>query len=105
MIEAYHGGAVPPALLSRMEVYKAMSDLHWSVWGFVQHAKGNPAEDFLAYGLDRLHLSRVRMRSADFSRHVGVVRNSGRPRSPKRARRTDPQTRKPVLEIPTPPTL
>ena len=23
-----------------------MSDLHWSVWGIVQHAKGNPAEDF-----------------------------------------------------------
>ena len=27
-----------------------MSDLHWSVWGFVQHAKGNPAEDSGATG-------------------------------------------------------
>lgn len=105
MIEAYRSGAVPPALPSRMEVYKAMSDLHWSVWGFVQHAKGNPAEDFLAYGIERLHRSRARMRSADFNRHVGVVRNSGRPRNPKRARRTNPETRKPVLETPRLPTI
>jgi thiamine kinase-like enzyme len=42
MMEIYHGIGLSPALYSRLELYKAMSDLHWSVWGFVQHAKGNP---------------------------------------------------------------
>ena len=58
MMEAYYGTGLSPALYSRLEVYKAMSDLHWSVWGFVQHAKGNPAEDFWSYGLERLGRSK-----------------------------------------------
>jgi thiamine kinase-like enzyme len=74
MVEAYRGGPAPPALYSRLEVYKAMSDLHWSVWGFVQHAKGNPAEDFWGYGLERLGRSRARMGGAEFGWHLGVVR-------------------------------
>jgi thiamine kinase-like enzyme len=77
MMEAYRGDAASSALYSRLEVYKAMSDLHWSVWGFVQHAKGNPAEDFWGYGLERLRRSEARMSSADFTHHLGVVRRSG----------------------------
>ena len=77
MMESYRGGTVSPALYSRLEIYKAMSDLHWSVWGFVQHAKGNPAEDFWSYGLGRLGRSKARMGSADFGWHLGVVRTSG----------------------------
>ncbi|HSK85321.1 MAG TPA: hypothetical protein VK902_18275, partial [Rubrobacter sp.] len=65
------------ALYSRLEVYKAMSDLHWSVWGFVQHAKGNPAEDFWSYGLERLGRSKTRMSGDDFGRHLSVVRMGG----------------------------
>jgi len=77
MMEAYRGGTVSPALYSRLEIYKAMSDLHWSVWGFLQHTKGNPAEDFWSYGLERLGRSRTRMGSADFTHHLGVVRTGG----------------------------
>jgi thiamine kinase-like enzyme len=77
MMEAYHGTKPSPALYSRLEIYKAMSDLHWSVWGFVQHAKGNPAEDFWGYGLERLGRSKARMGSADFGWHLGVVRTGG----------------------------
>ncbi len=77
MMEAYRGGTVSPALYSRLEIYKAMSDLHWSVWGFLQHAKGNPAEDFWSYGLERLGRSEARMGSADFTHHLGVVRTGG----------------------------
>jgi thiamine kinase-like enzyme len=66
MMEAYYGAKPSPALYSRLVIYKAMSDLHWSVWGFVQHAKGNPAENFWAYGLERLGRSKARMGSADF---------------------------------------
>ncbi len=100
MMEAYRGGAASPALYSRLEIYKAMSDLHWSIWGFVQHAKGNHAEDFRSYGLERLRRSRTRMSSTEFGRHVGVVRNGGRPRAPKRVYRADPETRKPVRSVP-----
>ena len=77
MMQSYYGTGLSPALYSRLEVYKAMSDLHWSVWGFVQHAKGNPAEDFRSYGLERLGRSKTRMSSADFSRHLSVVRTGG----------------------------
>jgi thiamine kinase-like enzyme len=77
MMEAYHGTGLSPALYSRLEVYKAMSDLHWSVWGFVQHAKGNPAEDFWSYALERLGRSKARMSGADFGRHLSVVRTGG----------------------------
>ena len=77
MMEAYYGARLSPVLYSRLEVYKAMSDLHWSVWGFVQHAKGNPAEDFRSYGLERLGRSKARMSSADFSRHLSVLRRAG----------------------------
>ena len=74
MMGSYYGTKPSPALYSRLEIYKAMSDLHWSVWGFVQHAKGNPAEDFWSYGLERLGRSKARMGGADFGRHLGVVR-------------------------------
>jgi thiamine kinase-like enzyme len=100
MMEAYCGGTASPALYSRLEIYKAMSDLHWSVWGFVQHAKGNPAEDFWSYGLERLGRSNARMSRAGFSRHLGVVRTCGRERAPKRAYRANPERRKPVHRTP-----
>jgi thiamine kinase-like enzyme len=77
MMEAYHGTGLSQALCSRLELYKAMSDLHWSVWGFVQHAKANPAEDFWSYGLERLGRSKTRMSGADFGRHLSVVRTGG----------------------------
>ncbi len=77
MMEVYYGTGLSPALYSRLEVYKAMSDLHWSVWGFVQHAKGNPAEDFRSYGLERLGRSKARISGADFGPHLSVVRTGG----------------------------
>ena len=76
MMEAYCGGTATPAPYSRLEVYKAMSDLHWSLWGFVQHEKGNPAEDFWGYALGRLECCKARMSSADFGPHLGTVRGT-----------------------------
>jgi hypothetical protein len=77
MMEAYYGRGLSSALYSRLEVYKAMSDLHWSVWSFVQRVKGNPAEDFWSYGLERLGRSKARMSGADFGRHLSAVRMGG----------------------------
>jgi thiamine kinase-like enzyme len=99
MMEAYHDGTASPTLYSRLETYKAVSDLHWALWGFVQHAKGNPAEDFWSYGVERLGRAKARMSSADFSRHLGVVGAGGRRSAPKRAYRVDPE-RKPVHRVP-----
>ena len=98
MVEAYRGGPGPPALYSRLEVYKAISDLHWSLWSLVQHAKGNPAEDFRAYGTERLRRARTRMGGADFGRHVGLIQAGGR--SPKRAERSGPERRQRARRVP-----
>ncbi len=74
MMEAYCGGAVPPAVFGRMVLYKAMCDLLWTLWGLIQHADGNPAEDFWAYAVNRLERCKALMGGADFGRHVDAVR-------------------------------
>jgi thiamine kinase-like enzyme len=91
MMDAYCGGTAAPTLYSRLEIYKAMSDLHWSLWGLVQHAKGNPAEDFWSYALARLERCKARMSSADFGPHLGAVREAGGPRPSERVYRIGPR--------------
>ena len=81
MLEAYCDGAVSPALYLRLELYKAMSDLHWSLWGFVQHTNDNPAEDFWSYAVGRLERCTARMSSANFDLHLDAVR-ADRPPTP-----------------------
>ena len=76
MMETYYGNPVPPALYSRLELYKTMSDLLWTLWGFIQHANDNPRDDFLTYALGRLERCKTRMGSTDFGRHLGAVRGS-----------------------------
>ena len=95
VMEAYFGANVSPSLYSRLEVYKAMGDLHWSLWGFVQHAKGNTTEDFWDYGLNRLRRSNTRMSSADFGRHLDLVRGGSRSRASKHAYRVEQERRMP----------
>src|SRR5829696_8039505 len=84
MMETYYGGPPPAALYSRLALYKTMSDLHWSLWAMVQHANGNPAEDFRTYATMRLERCKTRMGSADFGRYlaaVGTAVASARPRT------------------------
>jgi thiamine kinase-like enzyme len=95
MMEAYHGGGVSRTLYSRLELYKAMSDLHWTLWGFVQHANGNPAEDFWSYALERLERCKARMGSAGFGRHLSTVLAGRQPHTKTRAYRTNPEWRVP----------
>jgi thiamine kinase-like enzyme len=73
MMEAYCGGCAHPVLYSRLELYKAMSDLLWSLWGLIQYANGNPSDDFLAYAQGRLERCKARIGSEDFGRHLTVV--------------------------------
>ena len=54
-----------------MVIYKAMCDLLWTLWGLIQHANKNPAEDFWAYSLNRFERCKALMRSPRFRRAPG----------------------------------
>jgi thiamine kinase-like enzyme len=73
MIEAYYGADAPPALYSRLALYKALSDFLWALWGLIQHANDNPRNDFLTYALGRFGRCKALMSSTEFSRHVNTV--------------------------------
>jgi len=73
MMEAYCGGRVPQALYGRMVIYKAMCDLLWTLWGLIQHANKNPADDFWAYAIRRFERCKALMGAADFGRHLDAV--------------------------------
>ena len=74
----YFDGEPPAFDLGRMVLYKAMCDLLWTLWGVVQHANGNPAEDFWAYAVNRLDRCRRLMASDEFPRHVAAVQQGPR---------------------------
>ncbi len=74
MIRAYFGGEARPAERGRIVIYKAMCDLLWTLWGLLQLAGGNPADDFRAYADGRFARCKALMDGHDFSRHVEAVR-------------------------------
>ncbi len=76
LMQAYFGGVVPGRFYSRLELYKAAGDLLWSLWGLLQHANGNPADDFLAYARGRLVRCKERMDAPGFERHLEAVRRN-----------------------------
>lgn len=73
MMAAYFDGPPPPADLARMVIYKAMCDLLWTLWGLIQLADANPAEDFRAYADTRFARCRALMASPGFARHLVVL--------------------------------
>jgi thiamine kinase-like enzyme len=73
MMSAYFDGPPPPDQLGRMVLYKAMCDLLWTLWGVIQHANDNPAEDFWAYAVGRFERCRNLMAEPDFQRHIDAV--------------------------------
>lgn len=74
MLEAYFEGPAPEAELGRVIIYKAMCDLLWTLWGLIQHANGNPADDFQAYSLQRFQRCRALMATPAFATHLAAVR-------------------------------
>jgi thiamine kinase-like enzyme len=73
MLAAYFGGPPAPADLGRMVIYKAMCDLLWTLWGLLQLANQNPADDFRAYADTRFARCRALMASPDFARHLAAI--------------------------------
>jgi thiamine kinase-like enzyme len=74
MILAYFGGKPSALELGRIIIYKAMCDLLWTLWGLIQLANGNPADDFRAYADIRFTRCKALMETPDFARHVEAVR-------------------------------
>ncbi|RMF41813.1 MAG: LPS biosynthesis choline kinase, partial [Alphaproteobacteria bacterium] len=70
MLRAYFGGEARPEARGRMVIYKAMCDLLWTLWGLIQLANDNPAEDFRAYADTRFARCRALMATPDFAGHV-----------------------------------
>ena len=70
---AYFGREPSPAERGRMVIYKAMCDLLWTLWGLIQLANDNPADDFRAYADQRFARCRALMRTAEFSSAVEAV--------------------------------
>ncbi len=77
MMQAYFDGEPPADQLGRMVLYKAMCDLLWTLWGVIQHANKNPADDFWAYAVNRFARCQALMGEADFPRHLAAVERGG----------------------------
>jgi thiamine kinase-like enzyme len=77
-LNAYFGGRPPAFEAGRTVLYKAMCDLLWTLWGVVQFANDNPAEDFWAYSVNRLDRCRALMSSDAFPRGLEAVRRGPR---------------------------
>jgi thiamine kinase-like enzyme len=73
LLEAYFAG--PPSAFDggRMVIYKAMCDLLWTLWGLIQHANKNPADDFWAYAVNRFERCKRLMRSPEFANHLAAA--------------------------------
>ncbi|MFZ2508786.1 MAG: choline kinase family protein [Steroidobacteraceae bacterium] len=74
LLAAYFEGPVRPADFGRMVIYKAMCDLLWTLWGLIQHANGNPADDFWNYAVNRFARCRALMAAPDFAAHLAAIR-------------------------------
>jgi thiamine kinase-like enzyme len=74
LLAAYFGGPPPAAARGRMVAYKAMCDLLWTLWGLIQHADANPADDFWAYSVNRFDRCRRLMRSDGFAGNLAAAR-------------------------------
>ena len=73
LLRAYFGGEPPAHEVGRMVAYKAMCDLLWTLWGVIQHANGNPADDFWAYAVGRFQRCQALMAAPDYSRHLAAI--------------------------------
>jgi len=73
MLRAYFGGEATPGDRGRMVIYKAMCDLLWTLWGLIQLANNNPADDFRVYADGRFRRCRTLMGTAEFAEHIRAV--------------------------------
>ncbi|MDT8853969.1 phosphotransferase family protein [Paracoccaceae bacterium Fryx2] len=73
LLAAYFDGPASAADHGRMVIYKAMCDLLWTLWGLIQLADANPAEDFRAYADARFARCKALMASPGFAPHLAAI--------------------------------
>jgi thiamine kinase-like enzyme len=73
MLAAYFGAPASGFDRGRMVIYKAMCDLLWTLWGLIQLANDNPADDFRAYAERRFARCRALMGTRGFAASVAAV--------------------------------
>lgn len=73
LLATYFGGRPPADQVGRMVAYKMLCDLLWTLWGVVQHANGNPAEDFWSYAVNRFERCQRLMAEPGFARAVASI--------------------------------
>jgi thiamine kinase-like enzyme len=73
LLSAYFGGQVSNADHGRMVIYKAMCDLLWTLWGLIQLANQNPADDFRAYADHRFARCKDLLATQSFAQHIKAV--------------------------------
>jgi thiamine kinase-like enzyme len=73
MLTAYFGREATLAERGRVVVYKAMCDLLWTLWGLIQLANANPADDFRAYADTRFARCKTLMQHPDFAGHLKAL--------------------------------
>ena len=74
MMTAYFGRNPTAAEHGRVVIYQAMCDLLWTLWGLIQLANKNPADDFRAYADGRFARCKKLMADPSFAGHVEAVR-------------------------------
>ena len=73
LLQAYFGREPTDQETGRMIIYKAMCDLLWTLWGLIQHADNNPAEDFWAYATTRFARCKNLMKDPSFQDHLKAI--------------------------------
>lgn len=73
LMAGYFGGPPTAAQVGRMVIYKAMCDLLWTLWGLIQLADGNEAEDFWAYATGRFARCKALMADPAWDGHLAAV--------------------------------
>lgn len=73
MLRAYFGRTPTDAEQARVTIYKAMCDLLWTLWGLIQFADDNPAEDFWAYATTRFERCKALMNHPDFGATIKAI--------------------------------
>ena len=76
MLEAYFGRAPTSAQKGRVIIYKAMCDLLWTLWGLIQLADKNPADDFRTYSIERFERCKVLMQNSTFAKHINAIKEN-----------------------------
>ena len=76
MLKAYFGKEPTASQKGRVIIYKAMCDLLWTLWGLIQYADKNPAEDFWAYSIERFERCKLLMLNSNFVKHIDAIKKN-----------------------------